>query len=168
MKKALTLFVALIMAVVVSAQNTTAKMPDASTATIDWTVGTSVQYSYQGSSNVGVSAFATIGNDWKLRISGCIPGLVPVKGFDRYGSVLIGGSYNFTDWLYALIEVGASVNPSIPTKVGFTAGGGVGFQFDFGKRSRISTELGTEVAENNLKWLITPYCKVGYSIRLKL
>lgn len=127
-----------------------------------------VHYAFQHASNVGVDVIVEkyLDEDWNLRLVGGINGLVPVRGFDRYGFALVGLSYEFVPWLYGYLDAGASVNPSMKTVLGFAADAGVGAQYVLGTRWKLLTELGCNFAENHTTWLYTPICKVGAAFKL--
>ena len=134
----------------------------------NWTLGVSGQYSNQhGVSNVGIGALATkrVGDYWRLRYEASVNGLRCVEGFDRYGTVMSGASFDFLDWMYLFADAGAVVNPSMATKFGLAADAGLGLNVNFGKYSALNFELGSDLVQNNAALNNTFFVSLGYQVR---
>ena len=98
-----------------------------------------------------------VGTGFYLREIARINGFIRNGMFDRYGLVLTGGQWNFSNYFYLYGDVGAVYNKSIsddPFGLAFDAG--LGMTLPLGKYTYLYFEAGTDRVQNRNKWQSTP------------
>lgn len=114
--------------------------------------------------NIGldVRLMKQVGSAFKLREIAQINGFIMNGKFDRYGKLMTGAQWDFTNYTYLFGDVGAVYNKSVsndPFGLAFDAG--LGLTLPLGKYTAFYLEAGTDAVQNKDKWQSTPSVVAG-------
>lgn len=114
--------------------------------------------------NIGldVRLMKQVGSAFRLREIAQINGFIMNGKFDRYGKLMTGAQWDFTNYTYLFGDVGAVYNKSVsndPFGLAFDAG--LGLTLPLGKYTAFYLEAGTDAVQNKDKWQSTPSVVAG-------
>lgn len=122
----------------------------------NWSLGASVQYSknftsdwaFGEGSNIGfdIRAQKQLGQHWDMRIMGNIPGLLTsdTNQFDRYATGLVGFAWTPKNYFYLFVDGGIGVKRDSYNWLALAADAGIGAKFNVCKSSTLFCELGLD------------------------